>query len=161
MLISHERLLQVLDYNPDTGIFRWKEAIGPRAQIGEIAGSRTKDSHNTYHRIHIDGRTYRAHRLAWFYVYAVWPTNEIDHINRNSLDNRVSNLRDATHSLNRLNSNLHRSNEIGHRNIGFNRRSGKYRVRFIVKGQQHFLGSFKTLEAAMQIRDRFLEARGV
>lgn len=59
-MISQERLREVLDYNPETGEFRWKVATGPRAKIGAVAGRVVEDG---YVRIKIDTHLYRAHRL--------------------------------------------------------------------------------------------------
>ena len=54
--------------------------------------------HSTgYVRIGIDGRKYTSHRLAWLYVHGVWPSDQIDHINRNRSDNRIANLRERRH----------------------------------------------------------------
>lgn len=58
-----------------------------------------------YVDITIKRRQYQAHRLAWLYVYGEWPSGEIDHINEDRSDNRISNLRIATRSQNVIRSN--------------------------------------------------------
>jgi hypothetical protein len=50
---------------------------------------------------------FKAHRLAWFFHYGVWPTCVIDHINGDTSDNRIDNLRDVTHAVNAQNKALH------------------------------------------------------
>jgi hypothetical protein len=68
--------MQVLNYNPETGIFTWKERISIRIMVGWVAGE--IDSHG-HRRIGIEGTRYAAHRLAWLYVHGKWPDDEIDH----------------------------------------------------------------------------------
>ena len=74
-MLSHERLLEALEYRPDTGQFFWRIVGGPRS-IGKLAGC-IKDT--GYREIGLDGKLYKAHRLAWFYVYGAWPSERLDH----------------------------------------------------------------------------------
>lgn len=98
-IISHEELLEILDYDPDTGKFTWKVFRGATALAGEEAGGIEQG----YRRIRINNRVYGAGRLAWFYMTGNWPENEIDHKDRNKLNNRFKNLRDVSGSVNCLN----------------------------------------------------------
>lgn len=94
-LITAERLRALLEYDPDTGIFRWRPGRR-RVPDGMVAGAyRLKG----YIDIRIDQRGYGAHRLAWMYVHGVWPV-VIDHVNGNRSDNRICNLRSVTHGEN-------------------------------------------------------------
>lgn len=99
--ITHSRLTQVLSYDPETGLFRWKERLSRRIHIGDIAGTLNKKE-NCIH-IKIDKVHYLAQRLAWFYVTKVWPDKLVDHRNRIRTDNRFSNLRLATPAQNQHN----------------------------------------------------------
>jgi len=63
--ISHERLRELLDYNPETGVFTWNETISPRARAGDPAGYLTKEG---YWRITIEGCVYFAGPLAMFWM---------------------------------------------------------------------------------------------
>lgn len=87
----------MLDYDPCTGVFIWKDSPARRCRKGQKAGSMNADG---YHQITVAGRTYAAHRLAWLKVYGDWPCHQIDHINAIPSDNRISNLRIATSSQN-------------------------------------------------------------
>ncbi|MEK9720323.1 MAG: HNH endonuclease, partial [Quisquiliibacterium sp.] len=79
MKLTQERLFDILDYDFETGIFRWKKTMRASAWAGDVAGDVKP---NGYIRIYFDGRGYYAHRLAWFYFYGTWPKGDIDHINR-------------------------------------------------------------------------------
>jgi len=99
-MISHTRLLEILDYDPKTGIFRWKISAG-RAKAGSVAGTRLA---NGYWHVMIDYKYHSSHRLAWFYVTRAWPKDAIDHKNGNQGDNSFENLREATRAQNRWNT---------------------------------------------------------
>jgi hypothetical protein len=95
--ITIELVRQILRYEPDTGNFYWLQPRSNAIAIGSIAGTRAGHG---YWQISINDRLYRAHRLAWFYVHGVWPTNVLDHVNGDKLDNSILNLRDVSHSAN-------------------------------------------------------------
>lgn len=100
---DHAELIRMLDYDPATGVFRWRPMAVKRFYCGgDIAGSAPdKDG---YLHIKFLGKRRRLHRVAWFYVHGKWPAQEIDHINGFPADNRIENLREATRSENRGNS---------------------------------------------------------
>src|SRR5690606_34614864 len=102
-MLTQQRLKELLYYDPETGIFtRLVGRSGPRARAGDVAGS---DNGKGYIRIYVDGRPYKAHRLAWFYMHGEWP-EEIDHRNGERADNRLSNLRPVTRQQNNLNQSI-------------------------------------------------------
>ena len=90
--LTQEYLKSILDYDLDTGIFTWKINKAKRTKIGDIAGW----SYNGYREIEINDKKYKAHRLAWLYVYGEMPNKLIDHIDGNRSNNKISNLREAT-----------------------------------------------------------------
>lgn len=89
-------LRATLLYDPDTGVFTRAITRGSLA-AGTKAGSLNRVG---YWQIGVCGRTYTAQRLAWFYVHGDWPDGDIDHINRDKLDNRIANLRVISRSEN-------------------------------------------------------------
>ena len=98
--ITYERIHEVLSYTPFDGLFRWKSTTSTKIKIGDIAGSM---SVHGYINIKVDKVSYRAHRLAWLYVYGYMPENDIDHIKRVRHDNRIRRLREVTDQCNARN----------------------------------------------------------
>lgn len=133
---THERLREVLSYDPVTGDFTWLKKRGRKA-AGQIAGSVRRDG---YLNIRIDKQRFFAHRLAWFFQYGKWPEGVIDHINRGPLDNRIANLRDVTQQ-----ANMHNQ---GNAPQAHNKRTGLRGVRF------HRRCTLKPFQAAIKVGGR-------
>jgi len=88
--LKAERLRERLHYDAGTGVFTRRVGSG-HARAGDMAGT----VHSTgYVRISIDGGKYTAHHLAWLYVHGLWPSDQIEHINRKRSDNRLVNLKE-------------------------------------------------------------------
>jgi HNH endonuclease len=99
--VNQDRLREVLDYDPETGIFTWRVRVSTHCYPGDVAGYVCPQ--RGYVFIGLDRCLYPAHRLAWFYVHGEWPENEIDHRNGVRADNRLLNLRLATSAQNKQN----------------------------------------------------------
>lgn len=143
-MISHDKLLEWLSYNSETGVFLWRKQPRQRA-MPLIAG---KIDEYGYRKIGVQQKTYRAHRLAWFYVYRVWPTAGLDHIDGDRSNNRISNLRVADHSSNQANSKRRVNNQTGFKGVHFHKLSGLYMARLMYRRKQIYLGYYKTPEEA-------------
>jgi len=148
---TQERVKLLLNYDPATGVFRWK-AARRKDKAGKIAGS---DNGKGYIQITIDGVRYAAHRLAWLYVFGRWPADEIDHIDGCRAHNAISNLREADRFLNNQNVSRARiNNSTGM--LGVTRRRNKYIAQIHAFGKNHHLGYFDTAEAA---HDAYMKAK--
>ena len=99
--LSLIKLKRILNYDPDTGLFTYLVDRNYNAMKGMVAGHVHKKY--GYVRIVIDGYTYDAHVLAWYYMTGEWP-NVIDHDNRIRHDNRWVNLKNGTQSDNMKNT---------------------------------------------------------
>jgi hypothetical protein len=133
---------EILDYDPATGIFRWRIAPPRRPfLLGERAGCLKPAG---YRYIKIAQRNYPEHRLAWWHVYGAIPNGmELDHINGDPGDNRITNLRVVTKSVN-LASRVVSPNRTGFRGVSLHQQTGLYRARI----GRSTLGYFETPEAA-------------
>jgi len=142
-----KRLRDVLKYDEFSGIFYWKVILSNRVKPGDIAGSVS----NGYVWISIDGIRYPAHRLAWLFVYGIWPKGEVDHRYGDRGDNRIANLRDVSGSVNRQNVRTARSHNKSTGVLGVDKLpSGRYRAKVRHNGVGHYLGVFDTSDAAHQ-----------
>lgn len=143
-IITHERLIQLLSYNFETGIFHWKVRRGPRL-AGSIAGCSGR-----YSRIRVDYHEYLSHRLAWFYVHGEWP-KVIDHKYGTSWGNGIDNLRDASSQVNSENrikaSKNSKSGVIGIRRSG---NGEKWTASIGISRKSIYLGTFDTSEEASE-----------
>lgn len=125
-----------LSYNAATGEFRWLSAPN-HYTIGKVAGN--LDNYG-YRRIGIDGRQYKAHRLAWAFAHGAMPSEEIDHVNGDRDDNRIANLRLASREINNQNVSLRSDSTSGYMGVSFYRPTGKWKAQIRHKGKTTHLG---------------------
>ncbi len=153
--LTQERLKELLSYDPESGLFVWRIARGGRMP-GSDAGTVT----NRYLIINVDRRLYRAHRLAWLYSYGSWPVADIDHIDGDRLNNRISNLRQASRSENMQNQHTARSNNrsglLGVHYMKRGHRLRRWYSKIKVGEKQKMLGYFLTPEEA---HEAYLKAK--
>lgn len=140
-------LKSILEYNSNTGEFIWKINKGNKAEINSTAGYLWIDKkrlNNKYYKIKINGKIYRLHRIAYYYITGIDPKEkEIDHINGNSLDNRFNNLRLATNIENAKNKKIPSNNTSGFKGVSWHKASNKWRVKITVNNVPIELGSYK------------------
>lgn len=130
-MLTQAELQSQLNYDHETGIFTWiKAKKGTFAN--SIAGSKRPDG---YIIIGINQNDYRAHRLAWLYVYGYLP-KYIDHINHIKDDNKISNLRPATKQQNAFNTKLNVNSTSKVRNVTFNKSKNKWKSYIKINGKQ-------------------------
>lgn len=137
--LTHERLVSVLSYSPQTGEFTWKVSTTNSVRAGCRAGRKHRDGYIT---IGIDNCDYLAHRLAWLYVHGKWPENEIDHINQIRHDNRICNLRNATRSENARNRGMQSNNKSGFKGVCWDKSRNRWAACIRVHGKTIHLGRF-------------------
>lgn len=133
----------------DRGILVWKEPprVHPR-MIGKEAGS-LRSNHNgkLYCHVRHARRAFKRSWLIFLWVHRRWPTDCIDHIDGNSTNDAIGNLREATATQNAWN-HKRRARRIalpmGVRLMG----SGRYEARISYHKKQIHLGAFETPEAA-------------
>lgn len=149
--ISISELRERLSYCADSGLFRWRS--GPRT--GLVAGNKNACG---YWVVGLNGKQYGAHRLAWLYVYGVVPDGEIDHIDRNRLNNRLNNLRVTSRTENAQNMSMIngpiRRNKSGVIGVSWNKSKKRWAVNITADGKRKFLGYFDDIEEARLVREQ-------
>lgn len=146
-MITQDRVKEVLDYNPNTGLFTWRQRLAPRGPVGSVAGCKDKHRGNRVF-IRIDGVLYLAHRLAWLYIFG-WMPDTIDHINGDPSNNSIANLRVASQMQNVWNSNVRSDNTSGIKGVRFDASRGKWSARLKVNGKFVLLKRFDNKEEAV------------
>lgn len=96
---------------------------------------------NGYRMLSYRNKKYLTHRVIWYLHYGKWPAHNIDHINRDRLDNRIENLRDVSQSINTRN----RANVRGCYWDGV-----AWRVTFSLHGKTHYMGRFHSKSSAIK-----------
>lgn len=142
-MLTAELLREMLSYDPETGVLTWKYQVSRNIKPGQVAGCINQYG---YRKVAIKRKTLLVHRVIWAIVHGEFPNGLIDHINRNRLDNRISNLRIANDAQNAAN----KSQSPGARNIrGVTRlKSGKFQA--AIGGDRKYLGVFDTAEDAKE-----------
>jgi len=144
--LDGKSLRSMLDYDPDTGIFRWRMQPSRNVNAGAVAGS---VKYLGYISIRVNRTDFMAHRLAWLYTHGVMPTHDIDHINGDKTDNRIRNLRDVSRSVNLQNQTCPRmDNTSGYLGVSFRKDTKRWCAQIKVNRRKQHLGYFKSAEAA-------------
>lgn len=148
-LILREKIMAVLEYNPLTGMFRWKKRSNTRCAEGWFEGSKCSAG---YTQVCVFGNHLTGHQVAWLIYHGTVPKHEIDHENRNRSDNRILNLRDIPHGKNNKNNKMSRSNTSGHTGVYFSKNENKWNAAIHVDYRKINLGRFNTKAEAISAR---------
>jgi len=148
--MTQSRLKELFRYDKNSGLFYWIKRTSNRIKVGDIAGNLSADG---YIEIRLDKKLYKAHRLAWLYVYGALPMLNIDHINHNKTDNRIENLRDVTFQKNSQNTKMHKDNKSGKMGVHYSKRDNVWIAYISIKGKRKHLGSSKDKHTAIELRN--------
>ncbi len=144
--LTQARLKELFDYDPETGVFIWKVWRSSTQAIGAVAGCKTPSG---YISISIDDTRYRAHRLAWIFMYGESAPHGIDHRDGVPDHNWISNLRLATVSQNQQNQRRpHRNSSSPYLGVHFFKSRAKWVAYINVDSKRTHLGYFATPEEA-------------
>ena len=138
-MLTQERLKEVLGYDPETGMFRWKMSPAPSVNIGDTAGHKHIRG---YIQIGINGKRHRAHRLAYLYTHGYIPEYGIDHIDRNPSNNRIDNLREVSQQCNMRNTGNYCTNTSGCKGVYWNKHNNRWCAQITVNGKRKYLGTY-------------------
>lgn len=143
--LTAEYVRSILDYEPETGVLRWRVTLSRRVVAGKIAGWKRPDGRIC---LGIGDHDYRAHRLIWLMQTGHWPPQEIDHIDLDPSNNRWLNLRLATPSQNQANRPLRRNSRSGYTGVCFDNKKKEW-IAYINK---RHIGRFKCFDDAVACR---------
>ena len=144
--LTQERLKELLNYDPVTGVFTWRVTTGNGVQAGDVVGCiRPKG----YVQVSVDGVLYYAHRLAWFFTYGYLPENEVDHRDQIPGHNWILNLREIGHVCNLRNTGNYSNNKSGVKGIHWFKRIKKWRVQVRVNGKLYSFGYHEDFDEAV------------
>jgi len=133
-------------YNPETGLFT-KNVTNRKRETRTIQPGWTDE--RGYRRLTVNRQTFFAHRLAWFLYYGEHPKQDIDHINGVKDDNRISNLRDVSKSVNLQNRKQAPSHSSsGVLGVSWHEGCQKWRAAIQSEGKKEYLGLFSSKEEA-------------
>jgi hypothetical protein len=151
-MITQDYLKSILHYCPDTGVFTWIVNKGP-VKAGSIASCILTDGKGIpYLSVMINGKTYLQHRLAWLYCFGYMPKDMVDHINGDTVDNRIRNLREASNSKNCKNQKRRTNNTSGVTGVYWVKVCGKWGARINSDYKSINLGVFNSFEDAVAAR---------
>ena len=145
--ISQQELCDMFSY--DNGVLLWKsDRARGKVKKGDVAGSKTSKG---YWRISIGHKEYPAHKLIFFMFYGNMP-KVIDHINGNTLDNRIENLRASCAQTNQFNRKKGSNNTSGCKNVSWNKKSNVWQVhvRYKKKVKCWYIKDFELAELVAQ-----------
>lgn len=157
MIPSFDFISECFDCNQDTGVLVWK--VRPRIHFAtargwngfnaRFAGMEAGAPHsNGYLAVSLSGKKYFAHRLVKLLSSGEWPLEQVDHINGIKTDNRISNLRESTHSENLMNQKLRRDSSSGVKGVNWSENLKRWGASIQISGKRHYLGYFQTIELA-------------
>jgi hypothetical protein len=161
---DRELLVQLLSYNPETGLLTWKtrsEELGASYGFtvqsvrmwnarysGKLAASRLRHG---YVGVKIFGQTYFAHRVIWKMAHGVDP-DHVDHVNGRKGDNRLANLRDVTAAENQKNRKLTEASRSGVIGVRWCKSTNAWVARIGVHGKTITLGRHSDFSSAVEER---------
>lgn len=145
MTVTQEQLKAFLHYEPETGVFhRHKTYTGKPMweEVGREDGG--------YIRIYLNGKCYKAHRLAWLYMTGAFPPEDTDHANGVKTDNRFANLRPASRGQNMMNIGVKKHNTSGYKGVSYYKKTGKWKAQIQVNKKKLGLGYFDDIREAAE-----------
>ena len=145
--ITQKEIKRLFNYDKETGELFWRINKG-RAVLNSIAGS----INNRYLSVSINRKKYLVHRIIWLFHYGYLPENTIDHINRNTFDNRLSNLREVSQMCNQRNRKLNKNNTSTVKGVYWHKQHNKWQPRINVNRKSIFLGLYEDFDNAVCAR---------
>lgn len=157
-LLTCEIAKELLDYDPTSGRLFWKERAASffssegscRSWNNRYSGKEalTGIDDKGYRTGCILNKNYKSHRVIWLIEKGRWPSGDIDHIDGDTLNNKIENLRDVPHAINRRNSAINKNNTTGVAGVIWHERLQRWMAQMRVGRRTVYLGVYATLHEA-------------
>lgn len=149
-MITQEKLKEILNYDPETGIFTRRETFSSRTKAGDTVGYVSDEG---YIRVCVNSSEYGAHRLARLYMHNELPPI-VDHIDGNPSNNAISNLRSATKQLNGFNRKKNSSTSSSFKGVCWRSKDKKWIAGIVLNGKKKYLGLFESEHEAAHVYNK-------
>lgn len=157
-----ETLHSLIDYDPDAGRITFKRRDRVYFETdrqfatwnSRFAGRPAVNVAHSHGYLvgRVNSQMYKAHRLAFALHYGRWPEGEIDHINGDKSDNRISNLREVSTLRNGKNRPKQANNTSGVTGVAYSAAKRKWFARIKVSQKLIHLGYFESMPEAVSAR---------
>ena len=159
--LNQDYLKQCIYYNEYDGLAVWKRR--PTNHFKSERDSKIWNAKNAgncisckgnngYFRLSINGKSYSLHRLIFLYMTGSMPENQVDHKDRDRLNNKYENLRQATAMVNSQNQHIRIDNTSGIKGVYWNSLRDKWHARITVNKKVIHLGYYTEKTKAERIR---------
>ncbi len=147
-ITTYDTVRRLFEYRSE-GALVWKEKRGLNLTKGVIAGWPGKDG---YWRVRVEGKAFRLHRVIFLWHHGYLPEIGVDHIDNNSLNNRIDNLREASQSCNMRNSGDYRNNKSGVKGVFWHKGNSMWLATIGVAGRPKNAGYYHDFDEAVLAR---------
>lgn len=156
--ITQSLLMELFDYNPESGTFLWKRPRSNRVRAGSEAGAVAS---NGCRYIYVDGKSILAHRLAWLYVYGKWPIHNLCAVDGDYLNLAISNYVEESWSETACKGKHRGPGSSGIKGVTWDK-SKRLWVAYITRDYKKvFLGRYASKEAAAEAYRSAADSYGV
>jgi hypothetical protein len=156
-------LWELLNYDFETGkLFwryrerRWFKSNAAHASFNARFANKEAFHHshpvNKYKTGYILNESHKAHHLIWTMCFGYWPKKQIDHIDGDRTNNRITNLREVTLAENLKNQSIYSNNTSGMQGVTFKKKLNKWAVRANNNGKRLHLGYYENFDDAIRVR---------
>jgi hypothetical protein len=153
-MIDYKLAHALFEYNPDTGSLVWRvhTSATPKGKEAGTLSDKKKEYYTRYRNVSVLGDRYKAHRIIWLMQTGSWPEKYIDHIDGNGLNNKWSNLREASPSENMANQKVRSDSTSGIKGVSYDKKRNMWYVYIDINKKRKHLGRFETREEAAAAR---------
>lgn len=148
-MLTAEHLHTLVHYDPETGVMTWLKKLSARQYVGDSVGS-LKDNGYVWTKIY--RKSYAVHRLVWLYMTGAWPTDEVEHVDRNRANNKWVNLENATHQENAGNRTPRHDSSSGVTGVLWSTKDQAWRATICIDGRKRQIAQSKSLIVAADAR---------